>query len=307
MKSSVQLGLLCLSLLISSLHGEEEVEADSSIQVNFDEPDLQQFEMNRVRRQTVSTGENTAALPSSENSKKKKKRPRTDKSKKNKGNPNSGSLSLLASIGFVSPPQQTDKVKRDARGERLLPEIGSEHHSSDRSLSATRIISLKKSSSKEEAPALLTAVKEPPGSEGFPWRPQVSICELSSSVKAVPCSAILFPFSPKRKKQGRNCGGCRLAQPSLRPPVSPVCFTHKDQHPSNAARGLVFFGASEEDIIIKDITANDSMFLATSDAENKGGPGGEPKPLSPSQTLRPTSDAKLICVLSKVVEDLGLK
>ncbi len=47
MKSSVQLGLLCLSLLIFSLHGEEEVETDTSMQMpmNFDEPELHQFEV----------------------------------------------------------------------------------------------------------------------------------------------------------------------------------------------------------------------------------------------------------------------
>ncbi|KAG1969770.1 hypothetical protein F2P79_001653 [Pimephales promelas] len=55
MKGSMQLGLLCFSLLISSLHGE--VETDNSMQspVNFEEPDLYQPEMNRVRRQTVFT------------------------------------------------------------------------------------------------------------------------------------------------------------------------------------------------------------------------------------------------------------
>lgn len=47
MKSSVQLGLLCLSLLIFSLHGEEEVETDTSMQMppTFDEPELHQFEV----------------------------------------------------------------------------------------------------------------------------------------------------------------------------------------------------------------------------------------------------------------------
>ncbi len=46
MKSSVQLGLLCLSLFISCLHGEE-VDADASLEfaINFDEPELHQFEV----------------------------------------------------------------------------------------------------------------------------------------------------------------------------------------------------------------------------------------------------------------------
>lgn len=46
MKSSVQLGLLCLSLLIFSLHGEE-AETDTSMQnpIFFDEPELHQSEV----------------------------------------------------------------------------------------------------------------------------------------------------------------------------------------------------------------------------------------------------------------------
>ncbi|KAL1280454.1 hypothetical protein QQF64_015054 [Cirrhinus molitorella] len=155
MKSSVQLGLLCLSLFVSSLHGEEVVEADTSMAnpINFDEPDLEQFEMNRVRRQIVSTAENTAKtvapVPSSENSKKKGKwiRPgvlsvlgrlgnptavvdethiyhRTKRQEKSRNNKRKrpGSHSILESIDLVPPPQQTDTVKRDAGGERPLPE-----------------------------------------------------------------------------------------------------------------------------------------------------------------------------------------
>ncbi|XP_016309992.1 uncharacterized protein LOC107664062 [Sinocyclocheilus anshuiensis] len=144
MKSSVQLGLLCLSLLISSLHGEEEVETDSSmhIPIKFDEPDLHQFEMYRVRRQTVSTEkENTAktvaVVPPSENSKTKRKRPRPggltplgdsgdptsqDKNRNNKQKKRPGSQSLLAISGVFQLPQQTAKAKRDAGGKRPLPE-----------------------------------------------------------------------------------------------------------------------------------------------------------------------------------------
>ncbi|XP_067220033.1 uncharacterized protein si:ch211-106h4.12 isoform X2 [Chanodichthys erythropterus] len=55
MKGSVQLGLLCLSLLISSLHGEVETDQSSELPLTFEEPDLHQPEMYRVRRQTVST------------------------------------------------------------------------------------------------------------------------------------------------------------------------------------------------------------------------------------------------------------
>ncbi|KAK9979306.1 hypothetical protein ABG768_012742 [Culter alburnus] len=55
MKGSVQLGLLCLSLLISSLHGEVETDHSMESPLMFEEPDLHQPEMYRVRRQTVST------------------------------------------------------------------------------------------------------------------------------------------------------------------------------------------------------------------------------------------------------------
>lgn len=47
MKRSMQLGLLCVSLFILCLHGEEEVETDTSMQmpIIFDEPELHQFEV----------------------------------------------------------------------------------------------------------------------------------------------------------------------------------------------------------------------------------------------------------------------
>ncbi|KAF4110924.1 hypothetical protein G5714_007955 [Onychostoma macrolepis] len=48
-----------------------------------------------------------------------------------------------------------------------------------------------------------------------------------------------------------------------------------DQKPS-AASGLVLFDASEEDVIIKDVTADDSMSLAASDAEEWGNSGVSP-------------------------------
>lgn len=68
--------------------------------------------------------------------------------------------------------------------------------------------------------------------------------------------------------------------------------------------GLVYFGASEEDVIIEDVIADDSMSLAASDGEEWGGSGGESEILPPSQTLRPKPEAELIRVLSKAVEDL---
>ncbi|XP_043112686.1 uncharacterized protein si:ch211-106h4.12 [Puntigrus tetrazona] len=65
MKGSVQLGLLCLSLFVLSLHGEKEVETDTSMQmpVNFDEPELHQSETGRVQRHTVSTEKKKAVAP----------------------------------------------------------------------------------------------------------------------------------------------------------------------------------------------------------------------------------------------------
>ncbi|XP_048019177.1 uncharacterized protein ackr4a isoform X2 [Megalobrama amblycephala] len=94
MKGSVQLGLLCLSLLISSLHGEVETDTSMHMPLNleepdqsmeypfrFEEPDLHQPEMYRVRRQTVSTEKEDTAktevvVTSSENGKiMRRKRP----------------------------------------------------------------------------------------------------------------------------------------------------------------------------------------------------------------------------------------
>lgn len=140
MKSSVQLGLLCLSLFISCLHGEE-VDADASMEfpINFDEPELHQFEMYRVRQQTVATekenpAKTVAVAQPSENSKTKRKKPRPgslsplgdgaeamnhiysrtkrqDKSRNNKPKKRPGSYSILA---VARPPQLPVKVKRDA-------------------------------------------------------------------------------------------------------------------------------------------------------------------------------------------------
>ncbi|XP_056123539.1 uncharacterized protein si:ch211-106h4.12 isoform X2 [Rhinichthys klamathensis goyatoka] len=61
MKGSVQLGLLCFGLLISSLHGEVETDNSMELVLNLEEPDLYQPEMNRVRRQTVSTEKEDSA------------------------------------------------------------------------------------------------------------------------------------------------------------------------------------------------------------------------------------------------------
>ncbi|KAK2900887.1 hypothetical protein Q8A67_009002 [Cirrhinus molitorella] len=107
MKRSVQLGLLCLSLFVSSLHGDEaETEMSKELAPYFEEPDLHQPLMNRVRRQTVSTEENTAALPLSTQVYHRTKRQDKVRKKKPKNRP--GSHSLL-----LRPPPWAPRVKRD--------------------------------------------------------------------------------------------------------------------------------------------------------------------------------------------------
>ncbi|KAK7159298.1 hypothetical protein R3I94_005586 [Phoxinus phoxinus] len=145
MKGSVQLGLLCLSLLISSLHGEVETDSSKDLSLHFEEPDLHQPEMSRVRRQTVSTEKEDSAkkevvVPSSEDGKiKRGQRPRpgaftllegdkyselkvyrTKRQSKSKNKPRKrppGFNSLLAK-GPPQLPMETARAKRDegARG-----------------------------------------------------------------------------------------------------------------------------------------------------------------------------------------------
>ncbi|XDV27435.1 hypothetical protein PO909_030967 [Leuciscus waleckii] len=129
MKGSVQLGLLCLSLLISSLHGE--VETDSKeLLPNFEEPDLHQPEMNRVRQQTVEDSAKEVVDTSSEDGKGPRpgawtlleddkyselkvyrtKRQSKSKNKKKKTRPAYNSL-----LGNAPPqlPMEAARVKRD--------------------------------------------------------------------------------------------------------------------------------------------------------------------------------------------------
>ncbi|KAL0153035.1 hypothetical protein M9458_051634, partial [Cirrhinus mrigala] len=106
---------------------------------------------------------------------------------------------------------------------------------------------------------------------------------------------------------GVTSAQCPHAQLSPCPPVSPVCFTQDDQHPSFAASGLVSFVASEEDVIIVDVTADNSKSLAASDAEEWGGSSGEPEALPSSQPVSPKLDAELVHVQSKAVEELGVE
>ncbi|XP_067220035.1 uncharacterized protein si:ch211-106h4.12 isoform X4 [Chanodichthys erythropterus] len=114
MKGSVQLGLLCLSLLISSLHGEVETDQSSELPLTFEEPDLHQPEMYRVRRQTVSTEkEDTAKTEVVVTSRVKLYRTkRQSKSKgKKKGTHRPGRYSLLA-MGSPKIPKLV-RAKRD--------------------------------------------------------------------------------------------------------------------------------------------------------------------------------------------------
>ncbi|XP_009296868.1 uncharacterized protein si:ch211-106h4.12 isoform X1 [Danio rerio] len=138
MKVCVELGLLCLSLLISSLHGEE-IDTESSKQMppNLDEEDIPQLQMYRVRRQTEEKNEEKSVASSQrENSKHVYQKtpqsgqfsilrdnggPKSDvnlrvkRQEKNKNNkrkkPRPAQFSLLGSN--QDPPQQTVRAKRE--------------------------------------------------------------------------------------------------------------------------------------------------------------------------------------------------
>ncbi|XP_056323028.1 uncharacterized protein si:ch211-106h4.12 isoform X1 [Danio aesculapii] len=138
MKVCEQLGLLCLSLLICSLHGEE-IDGGESMDtpVMFDEEDIPQLQMYRVRRQTEEENaeQTEVAMQKREKGKTgKPKRPRSgylsvlrdnggpesdinlrvkrqEKIKNNKRKkPRPGQFSLL---GSSRPDQQTVRAKRE--------------------------------------------------------------------------------------------------------------------------------------------------------------------------------------------------
>lgn len=98
-----------------------------------------------------------------------------------------------------------------------------------------------------------------------------------------------------------------LAEPphaSLSPhrEVSPILFSHPDQHPFAAASDLVSFGGSECDAM------DDSLSLVSSDAEELSGASFDPTTL-PSAELSAAStgmEAEHFRVLSKSVQDLSL-
>ncbi|XP_009296869.1 uncharacterized protein si:ch211-106h4.12 isoform X2 [Danio rerio] len=112
MKVCVELGLLCLSLLISSLHGEE-IDTESSKQMppNLDEEDIPQLQMYRVRRQTEEKNEEKS-VASSQRSDVNLRVKRQEKNKNNKRKkPRPAQFSLLGSN--QDPPQQTVRAKRE--------------------------------------------------------------------------------------------------------------------------------------------------------------------------------------------------
>ncbi|XP_052404770.1 uncharacterized protein si:ch211-106h4.12 isoform X2 [Carassius gibelio] len=133
MKWNVCLGLLCLSLLIFSLHGEEtENSREFHPNFNFEEPDFNQLEMYRVKRQTVFTEEKNPAKTLTVVNSKTKRKPlhpgslsplgdqiaepvehiyhRTKRQERGKKRKNySGRLSMLARIE-VTTAQLTDKM-----------------------------------------------------------------------------------------------------------------------------------------------------------------------------------------------------
>lgn len=65
---------------------------------------------------------------------------------------------------------------------------------------------------------------------------------------------------------------------------------------------MISFATSKEEIAIDDL-----MSLTVSDAEKWFCSSEEPEALPPSQSARPSTDSKLIRVLSKPVKDLGLE
>ncbi len=127
-----------------------------------------------------------------------------------------------------------------------------------------------------------------------------------------------LPFSssqgPVRKKQ-RGRGSQRpvesehtpaqIPRASLSPhrEMSPVLFSQPDQRPSASMSDLVSFGGSDDEL------ADDSMSLVASDAEELSGSVTDPAPsgLPAPSTGKDGMDAELFRVLSKAVEELGLK
>ncbi len=85
--------------------------------------------------------------------------------------------------------------------------------------------------------------------------------------------------------------------------VSPVLFSQPDQRPSASASDLVLFGGSDEEL------NDDSMSLAASDAVELSGSIADPAllPSSAPSAAKAGLDAKLLRILLKAVEELGLE
>ncbi|XP_056323036.1 uncharacterized protein si:ch211-106h4.12 isoform X2 [Danio aesculapii] len=112
MKVCEQLGLLCLSLLICSLHGEE-IDGGESMDtpVMFDEEDIPQLQMYRVRRQTEEENAEQTEVAMQKRSDINLRVKRQEKIKNNKRKkPRPGQFSLL---GSSRPDQQTVRAKRE--------------------------------------------------------------------------------------------------------------------------------------------------------------------------------------------------
>ncbi len=130
-----------------------------------------------------------------------------------------------------------------------------------------------------------------------------------------PC-ALLFSSSQgyvRKKQQGRGSQctaeskltSAQSPRASLSPhrEVSPVLFSQPDQRPSASASDLVLFGGSDEEL------NDDSMSLAASDAVELSGSIADPAllPSSAPSAAKAGLDAKLLRILLKAVEELGLE
>ncbi len=116
--------------------------------------------------------------------------------------------------------------------------------------------------------------------------PQISSPFFSESNPS-PHALTLFSFQgPARKKQ-RDRGFQCLEMSELNPhtslsphkEISPILFTHPDQHPSVAVSNLISFGGSD------DSELDDSLSLAASDAKEMAGSYNDPA--HPAQAWTP--------------------
>ncbi len=146
--------------------------------------------------------------------------------------------------------------------------------------------------------------------QAFAMAPQISSPFFSESNPSPHALTLFSSQRPERKKQ-RDRGFQCLEMSELNPrtslsphkEISPILFTHPDQHPSVAVSNLISFGGSD------DSELDDSLSLAASDAKEMAGSYNDP---APSQSAQPSAsspgmDADLFHVLSNAVEELGLE